>query len=46
MERKKLEELLKSKSPKEIIYLHCHNKIYLTGKQLNELIELKNGGER
>lgn len=46
MERKKLKELLKVKSAKEIIYLYCHNKIYLTGKQLDEMVELKNGGER
>ena len=46
MERKKIEKLLENKSAKEIIYLYCNNKIYLTGKQLEELIELKNGGEK
>lgn len=46
MIRKDLKKLKKEKTPKQIIYLHCHNEIYLTDKQLNEMIELKNKEER
>lgn len=46
MERKKLKELLKTKSPKQIINLYCIGKIYLTDKQLTEIIDLKNKGEK
>lgn len=45
MERKKLKELLKQKTPKEIIKLYCLGDVYLTEKQLGEVIELKNKGE-
>lgn len=46
MIRKDLKKLKKEKTAKQIIYLHCHNEIYLTDKQLNEMIELKNKEER
>lgn len=46
MERKKLKELLKKKTPKEMIKLYCLGDIYLTDKQLEEMIELKNKGEK
>ncbi|MBQ7798758.1 MAG: hypothetical protein IJ371_06525 [Clostridia bacterium] len=46
MIRKDLKKLKKEKTPKQIIYLHCHNEIYLTSKQLTEIIELKNKEER
>lgn len=35
-------KLKKEKEPKQIIYMHCHNKICLTGKQIDELIKLNN----
>lgn len=34
-----LKKLKKEKSPKQIIYLHCHNEIYLTEKQIDNLIK-------
>ena len=41
MRTKDLAKLKKTKTPQQIIYLHCHNEIYLTDKQIDEMIELK-----
>lgn len=35
-------KILKEKTPQEIIGLHTHWKIYLTNKQLQQVIDLKN----
>lgn len=42
MKRKDFNELKKVKTAKQIIYMYCHNLIYLTSRQLDEVIELKN----
>lgn len=42
MENKKFKELLKIKEPKKIIYDYINNKISLTPKQLDKIIEIKN----
>lgn len=39
MKIKNLKQLKKEKTPQQIIYLHCHNKIFLTNKQIDELIK-------
>lgn len=39
-------ELLKVEEPKRIIYLYCTNQIYLYGKQLDKVIDLKNEKEK
>lgn len=39
MKIKDLSKLKKEKTPQEIIYLHCHNKIYLTNKQIDMLLK-------
>ena len=36
-----LDELLKKKTPKEIINLHCNLKINLKSKQLDKVLKLK-----
>lgn len=41
MSDKELDELLKTKTPKEIINLHCNLKIKLTSKQVDKLLRLK-----
>ena len=43
---KDLKKLKKEKTAKEIIYMHCSNKIFLTDKQLDKLIEEKNRGDK
>lgn len=43
---KDLKKLKKEKTAKEIIYMHCNNKIFLTDKQLDTLIEEKNRGDK
>jgi hypothetical protein len=35
-------KLKREKTPKQMIALHTHNLIYLTDKQLNEVLRLKN----
>lgn len=42
MENKKFRELLKQKTPKQIIALHTHLKIKLSDKQLDLCIKKKN----
>lgn len=42
MEKKAFEKLLKKETPKRIIYLYICDKIYLTSKQLDKVIALKN----
>lgn len=42
MKIKEFKKLKKEMEPKKIIYRYCHNLIYLTSKQLDEIIELKN----
>lgn len=44
MRIKDFKKLKKEKTPKQIIALHIHNLIYLTDKQLDEVLELKNKG--
>jgi len=44
MKNKEFNKLLKTEKPKKIIYMHCFEKIYLTGKQLDKVIDLKNKG--
>ena len=39
MRIKDLAKLKKEKTPQQIIYLHCHNKIYLTDNQVEQLIK-------
>lgn len=39
MKTKDLEKLKKEKTPQQIIALHIHNKLFLTNKQINELIK-------
>ncbi len=46
MKAKNYKKLLKEKNPKEIIRLYCNNKIFLNSKQLDEIIKLKNEGEK
>lgn len=45
METKKFKKLLKNTLPREIIRKYCNNDIYLTQKQLQIVIDLKNKGE-
>lgn len=42
MRANEYKKLLKSKTPKKIIYMHVASKINLTSKQLDEVIALKN----
>ena len=42
MRIKDLEKLKKEKTPKQIIYAHIHNKIFLTDYQVEQLIKEKN----
>ena len=42
MKRKDFNKLLKNDNPKHIIFLHTISKIFLTNKQLDEVIALKN----
>ena len=44
MKTKEFNKLLKTEKAKKIIYMHCFEKIYLTKKQLDIVIELKNKG--
>lgn len=46
MKIKEFNKLLKIEKPKKIIYMHCIEKIFLTKKQLNIVIDLKNKGEK
>lgn len=46
MRKKDLEELKKTKTPKQIIELHCNWKINLTDKQVDEMIKLKNENQK
>lgn len=41
----KIEKLLVSYTPKQIIALYTHNRIELTDKQLDRVLYLKNGGK-
>ena len=43
MTNKNFKKIKKEFTPKQIIYRHCHNLIFLTSKQLDEIIKLKNG---
>lgn len=43
MDSKSFKKLLKNDNPKHIIYMHCDGRIYLTRKQLDKVICLKNG---
>lgn len=43
MTKIEFEKLLKEKTPKQIIRMHCNWVINLTNKQLDKVIELKNG---
>ena len=43
MKNIELKRLQKEKTPKQIIYLHIHNVINLTSKQVDKMINLKNG---
>lgn len=42
MRNKDFNKLLKEDSPENIIYKHISWKIYLTNKQLDKVIEIKN----
>ena len=42
MKTKDFKKILKEKNSQEIIYMHCFEKIYLTSKQLDLVIERKN----
>ena len=42
MRIKDLAKLKKEKTPQQIIYLHCHNKIFLTNNQIDKLIKERN----
>lgn len=44
MKIKEFKKLLKTDSPKHIIFLHTISKIYLTDKQLQLVIDMKNEG--
>ena len=39
MKMKELKQLKKKKTPQQIIALHIHNRLFLTNKQINELIK-------
>lgn len=39
MRIKDLAKLKKEKTPQQIIALHIHNRLFLTNKQINELIK-------
>ena len=43
MTNKNFKKIKKEFTPKQIIYRHCHNLIFLTSKQLDEIIKLENG---
>lgn len=45
MTNKNFKKIKKEFTPKQIIYRHCHSLIFLTSKQLDEVIELKNRKE-
>lgn len=45
MKIKEFNKLLKVERPKKIIYMHCFEQIFLTKKQLDIVIDLKNKGE-
>jgi len=45
MEKKALEELLKIKTPEQIIYKHIFGEIYLNNFQLDKLLRLVNGDD-
>ena len=42
MRIKEFEKLKKQFEPKKIIFFHCTGLIYLTNKQLDAILELKN----
>ena len=42
MKIKEFKKLKKQLDPKKIIYKHCNLEIYLTDRQLQEIIDLKN----
>lgn len=42
MQIKEFEKMKKKTEPKKMIFLHCIGEIYLTNKQLSEIIDLKN----
>lgn len=41
MKIKEFEKLIKEKKPQEIITMHLRNKLYLTDKQIDKLLELR-----
>jgi hypothetical protein len=41
MKKIEFEKLIEEEKPQRIISMHTHNKIYLTNKQLDKVIELK-----
>ena len=41
MKIKEFKKITKEKIPRDIIALHTHNKIYLTDKQIDKLLELR-----
>jgi len=41
MRIKEFKKIIKEKTPRDIIAMHTHNKIYLTDKQIDKLIELR-----
>lgn len=43
MKGNQFKTLVKEKTPKEIIYSHIHGNLFLTNKQLEQIINLKNG---
>lgn len=43
---KEFKNLLKKDTPKHIIFLHCTSQIYLTHNQIEEVLNLKNKGEK
>lgn len=46
MRNKDLKKLLKEKEPQKIIYMHCNDLIYLTNKQIDELIALRDSKDK
>lgn len=46
MKSDEFKKLLNTEEPRKIIYLYCTNQIYLYGKQLDKVIELKNKKEK
>lgn len=46
MKKLDFDKIIKKEKPKDIIYLHVHNKITLTNKQLNDTIKLMKEGKK